>query len=140
MTRKLNHIRITQPKDLLEPTSDCLQHLLTLRRVPTILIAGNTLAHGSGPQSNTVESLAHVDNYAHDLVVSVVLESLTNSGQLGMKPQVVDGDGALVAELEGPLSTMLVLRIFPFRSDTLFEEVIVCFQAEFGGWCYVILL
>lgn len=139
MTRKLNHIRIIKAKHFLEPTSNRLQHLLTLRLSPSILIARNALADGSSPQSNTVESLANVDHNTHDLVIGIVLESLADSGQLGVKPQIIDGDGALVAELEGPFSTVLVLGIFPFWTDAFLEEVIVCFQAEFGGRCDVIL-
>jgi hypothetical protein len=48
-----------------------------------------------------------------------------------VKPEIIDGDTALLAEGVGPLSTMLVLLILPFRADAFFEKVIIGFESEF---------
>lgn len=45
-----------------------------------------------------------------------------------MQPEFVDGDLALVFELVGPFSAVLVLRVLPFGADALFEEVVVGFE------------
>lgn len=47
-----------------------------------------------------------------------------------MEPQFIDVDQLLVLERVGPLSTMLVLRILPFRSNTLLEEMVVRLDRE----------
>ena len=56
-----------------------------------------------------------------------------------MEPEVVDGNVALLLELVGPLSAVLVLDILPFGADAGFEEVVVGFEGEFGGGCDVVL-
>lgn len=56
-----------------------------------------------------------------------------------MEPEVVDGYGSLVLELIGPLATVLVLRVFPFRSYALFEEVVIGLETEFRGRSNVVL-
>lgn len=56
-----------------------------------------------------------------------------------MKPELVDGDLTLVFELVGPFPAVLVLCVFPFGPDAFLEEVVVGFEAEFGGWCDVVL-
>ena len=56
-----------------------------------------------------------------------------------MKPELVDGDVALLFELIRPLSTMFVLLIFPFGADTFLEEVVVGFEGEFRGGSNVVL-
>lgn len=35
---------------------------------------------------------------------------------------------------------MLVLGVFPFGADALFEEVVVGFEGQFGGGGYVVLM
>lgn len=56
-----------------------------------------------------------------------------------MQPEFVDRGGSLVFELVGPFAAVFVLRVFPFGADAAFEEVIVRFQGEFGGWGDVVL-
>jgi hypothetical protein len=56
-----------------------------------------------------------------------------------VEPQLIDGDIALLLELIGPLSAMLVLLIFPLGANAFFEEVVVGLEGEFGGRSDVIL-
>lgn len=56
-----------------------------------------------------------------------------------MEPELIDWDVALLLELVGPLSTVLVLLILPFGSDAFLEEVVVGFEGEFGGGSNVVL-
>jgi len=57
-----------------------------------------------------------------------------------VQPEFVDGDGALLFEAVGPFAAVLVLRVFPFGSYAFFEEVVVGFQGQFGGWSDVVLV
>lgn len=98
VTRELNGISLLETKDFLETPADVLEDLLALCGCATVLVSGDTLANSPSPQTNTVEALAYVHNNTHNLVVTIVLESLANSGQLCVQPQVVDGHGALVLE------------------------------------------
>jgi hypothetical protein len=141
MTRKLNDIRLLQTQDFLETTSDALQHLFPLCSGTGLgaLVAGKTLADGTSPETNTIESLANIDNDAHDLVVIVVFERFANRGELGVKPEFVDGDGSFVLEGVGPFAAVFVLLVFPFGADAFFEEMVVGFEAEFGGGSDVVL-
>lgn len=141
MARKLNDIRLLQTQDFLETTSDTLQHLFPLCSGASLgaLVAGETLADGTSPETNTIESLANIDHNAHDLVVVVVLERFANRRELGVKPEFVDGDSALVLEGVGPFAAVFVLLVFPFGADAFFEEVVVGFEAEFGGRSDVVL-
>jgi hypothetical protein len=56
-----------------------------------------------------------------------------------VEPKRIDVDCLLVLELEGPLATVLVLAVFPFWADTLFEEMVVGLQCQVGRWCNVVL-
>ena len=56
-----------------------------------------------------------------------------------MQPEFIDGDSTLILEGVGPFATMFVLLVFPFRADAFFEEVVVGFEAEFGGGSDVVL-
>jgi hypothetical protein len=56
-----------------------------------------------------------------------------------VEPQLVDGDEFLLLELVGPLSTVLILLVFPFGADAFFEEVVIGFESEFGGGSDVVL-
>ena len=56
-----------------------------------------------------------------------------------MEPELINWDVALLLELVGPLSTVLVLLILPFRSNAFLEEVVVGFEGEFGGGSNVVL-
>lgn len=139
VARELHHIRLLQPKHVFEPPANSLENLLALRRCASALVAGDALAHGACPQTDTVEALAHVHDHTHDLVVVVALEGLADGSQLCVQPEIVNRDRALVLELVGPLATVLVLRVFPFRSYALLEEVVVGLEAKFGGGGDVVL-
>lgn len=56
-----------------------------------------------------------------------------------MQPELVDWSGSLISELVGPFAAMFILRVFPFRADAFFEEVIIRFESEFRGRSDVIL-
>ena len=56
-----------------------------------------------------------------------------------MEPEGVDVDGSLVFEGVGPFTAVLVLGVFPFWSDALFEEVVVGFETEVAAGCDVVL-
>lgn len=139
VARELHHVSLVQSENILESPADRLQDLLALRRCAGVLIAGNALAHGACPQAHAVEALAHVHHHAHDFVVVVSLECLADGGELCVQPEVVDRDGALVLKLVGPLAAVLVLRVLPLRSYALLEEVVVGFEAQFGGRRDVVL-
>ncbi len=139
MTRELDLVGFAQLKHLLEATAQSLEHFLPLVEAAALSAryvarrpAWDRLAHGAGPQADAVEALAHVHDDAHDLAVAVllVLERLADGGQHDLQPQVVDGHGALVFELEGPLSAVLILAIFPLRSDAFLEQMIVGLQRQ----------
>jgi hypothetical protein len=42
-----------------------------------------------------------------------------------MKPELINVDTLLVLELESPLATVFVLNIFPLRTDTGFEQMVI---------------
>lgn len=141
MARKLNDIRLLQTQNLLETTSDILQHLFTLCSGASLgaLVTGQTLANGTSPETDTIESLANIDHDTHDLVVVVVFERFANGSELGVEPEVVNGDCALILEGIGPFAAVFVLLVFPFGADAFFEEVVVGFEAKFGGRSNVVL-
>lgn len=139
VARELHHIRLLQPEYVLEPPANSLKNVLALRGCASALVTGDALAHGACPQTDTVEAFAHVHDHSHDLVVVVALEGLADSGQLCVQPEVVNRDRALVLELVGPLATVLVLRVLPFRSYALLEEMVVGLEAKFGGRSDVVL-
>lgn len=56
-----------------------------------------------------------------------------------MKPEFVNGGGALVFELVGPFPTVFVLGVFPLGADAFLEEVVVGFESEFGDGGDVVL-
>lgn len=99
VTGEFDHVGFLQTEDILEPPTDRLQDILALRRRASGLITGNALAHGASPQTNTVKALAHIHNNSHDLVVAIALEGLADGCQLGVQPQVVDGNRSLVLKL-----------------------------------------
>lgn len=101
--------------------------------------SGERLSDALGPETDTVESFANIDYDTHDLAIVLVLECLTDSGEHDVQPQLVDVDGLLVLELEGPLSTVLVLRVLPFWTDTFLEEMVIGFLRKIGGRSDVVL-
>lgn len=56
-----------------------------------------------------------------------------------MEPQVINGDVALLLELVGPLSSVLVLDILPFWSNALLEKMVIGLKSKFGGGGNVVL-
>ncbi len=56
-----------------------------------------------------------------------------------MKPELVNRNAALILELVGPLSAVLILDILPFWPNAFLEEMVVGFEGEFGDGSNVIL-
>lgn len=137
---ELHHLGVLQAQSLLEALANLEEDLLALLEgaalatgVVPVTTARDWLADSASPETDTVEALPDVDDNTHDFTVTFVLERLTNGGQHDVQPQSVDVDGLLLLELESPLATVLVLRVFPLRADTLLEEVVVGLEGEFGG-------
>jgi hypothetical protein len=136
VARELYRLVLLELERLLEPLANLEESLLALFRGPSLaLVAGNGATNGPCPETDTVEASPDVDHYTHDLVVLLILEVLAN----GCEPERVNVDGLLVLELERPLATMLVLRIFPLGSYALLEEVVVGLEREIGGRGNVVL-
>lgn len=135
-----------QHQDILEFATNVLEDLLALLDRSAlsasdiaITSAWNWLADSAGPDTNTVEALADVDNNAHNLSVVLILESLTDGSEHHVEPDIVNWDAALVLELVGPLATVLVLWILPLWLDALLEHVVVGLKSKVGGSCDVVL-
>lgn len=146
VSRELNHLCFLQHERILEPLSNLEQCLPAHFGSPAlstcgiaIATAGEWLANALGPEADTVEAFADVHHDTHDFAVVLVLERFTNGGEHNVQPQVVDVDGFLVLELEGPFSTVFVLNVFPFGADARLEEVIIGLLGEFRGWGDVVL-
>lgn len=146
VARELEHLVVRQLKNLLDTTADVDENFLALLRGPAlstghIAIAAtrNALADGTGPDTDTVEGLADVDDHAHDLTVLLLLHGVTNGSQHDVHPQVIDVDAALLLELVGPLAAVLVLGVFPFGSYAGLEEVVIGLEGEVGDGCDVVL-
>ena len=139
MTRELDLLGGGQSENLLEFLADLLQPLLALLGVSTLNggLALGLLTSGAGPETDTPEGLADVDDHTHDLVVLLVLESLTNGGEHNVEPGLVVG--LAVLEGVGPTATVLVLRVLPLWADTALEEVVVGLLGEFGSRGDVVL-
>jgi hypothetical protein len=56
-----------------------------------------------------------------------------------MQPKVVDWYTLAVLGGVCPLASMLVLRVFPFWSDSLLEQVVISLGWKFGGRSDVVL-
>lgn len=128
VAREFDLVVVLELQSLLEALANLGERLLCLFR-------GLALADRACPKTDTVKPSPHVDDDAHDLVIILVLEVLTDSREHDVEPQSVDVDGLLVLELEGPLAAVLVLRVLPLGSHTLLEEVIVGLERQFrcGG-------
>lgn len=146
VARELDLLAGRELKDLLEAATNVEEDLAALIVSATlassnvaVTTAGNALADGTGPDTNTEEGLADVDDNAHDLAVVLLLESLTDGGHHDLKPQTVDVDAALLLVLVGPLATMLVLGIFPLGADAGLEEMVVGLEGELGDGSEIVL-
>lgn len=139
VTRELDLLGRRQGKDLLEPLADALQPPLALLAVDALGggLALGCLASGAGPETDTPESLADVDDNTHDLVVLLVLESLTDGGEHDVEPGLVVG--LAVLEGVGPAATVLVLGVLPLRANAALEEVVVGLLGQLRGGGDVIL-
>jgi hypothetical protein len=140
VTRELDGLLLVELKSRLEPLSDLDEDLLALLSSTGLAaVARNGATDCPCPETDTVEPSPDVDDYAHDLVVLLVLKILTNGGEHDVQPQCVDVDGLLVLELECPLATVLVLRILPLGPYALLEQVVVRLEREVGGRGDVVL-
>jgi hypothetical protein len=146
VTGELDGFVVGQAKGLLEACTNLHQDLATLLGGPAftsccvaISTTGEGLSDTLGPEANTVETLADVNHNTHDLAIVFVLKGLANSSKHDVQPQLVDVNGLLVLELKCPLSTVLVLWVFPFWTDAFLEKVVVGLLGKFGGRSDVIL-
>lgn len=98
------------------------------------------LACASRPESNSVETLPHIDYHTHHFIISFVFERLPNRRKLSMEPKLVNVDLLFIFELIRPFASVLVLRILPFRSDVFLEQMIVGLQAKIGASGDVVLV
>jgi hypothetical protein len=140
MAHELDGLLVGDLEDLLEAVADLHEDSLRLLRGALRLssLGGVGLCAGAaGPETNTVEGLTNVDDNTHDLVVVVILELLANGAEQDVQPDFVVGLALL--EGVGPATTVLVLRVFPLRADTVLEEVVVGLGGELRGGGDVVL-
>lgn len=135
MARKLNLLTSRQLQHLLKLLTNIHQHLLSLLRASTLATRnislasiGDRFSNRSGPDTDTVETFADIDDYAHYFSVAFFLERFTDCGEHDVEPELVDRDVALFAEGVRPFSSVLVLDVFPFGTDAFFEKVVVGFE------------
>lgn len=128
MTTELDLLRLRQLQHTLEVASNLQQRIL-----------GVSFSDRPCPQTNSEESFAHIDDHAHDFIVTFVLERLTDCGQLSMQPQLIDIHEFLVLERVRPFPAVLVLRIFPLRSHALLEEMVVGFDGQIVAGSDIVL-
>lgn len=128
VSHELNRLRLLDGQDILEPLSDLLKDVLT---------AAAALARSPGPQADPVEALAQIDHHAHDFVVFLILELLSDRGEEDVQPDVVVR--LLLLEGVGPTATVAVLGVLPLGAHALLEEVVVGLWGEVGGGGDVVL-
>lgn len=140
VSRELNNLVVLELQRLLEAPANLEKNLLALLLGPSLAsVTGDGTADGTCPKTNTVEASPHVDHNTHDLVVVLILQVLANGCQHNMKPERIDVDSFFVLELKCPLTTMLVLGVFPFGTDALLEEMVVGLERKIGRWGDVVL-
>lgn len=103
---ELNHLVGWQVEHLLDLLANIVERLLALLGRATlsashvaVTAAWNGLSDATGPDTNTVEGLADVDDDAHDLTIVLILESVADGGHHYVQPKLVDVDAALLSEL-----------------------------------------
>jgi hypothetical protein len=110
MAGELDCVVVLELECRLETLADPLEGLLALLLCPALaLVARNGAADRSCPQTDTVEASPYIHNNAHDLVVVLILEVLSDSREHDVEPERVNVDRLLLLELECPLATVLVL-------------------------------
>lgn len=140
MAHELDRLLVCDLKNSLEALANLHEYGLRLLRgtLGLALLGGVCLgASAASPETDTVEGLTDVDNDTHDLVVIVILKLLTNGSEQDVQPDFVIG----LTLLEGvrPTATVLVLRVFPLRADTLLEKVVIGLGSELGRGSDVVL-
>ena len=109
MTTKLDDLALLHAQHLLELPAQPHQHFFTLLRGTALAAGGISVAapwhrfpDRLGPEPDAIETLAHVDHYAHDLAVRRGgFERLADSREHHVEPEVVDRGGAFIFELWG---------------------------------------
>ena len=104
-----------------------------------IAATGDALANCAGPDTDTEECLADVDNHTHDLAILLFLKGLADRAQHGVQPELVNVDVALFFEAVRPLAAVLVLDVLPFGTDVLLEKVVIRLESEFRNGGNVVL-
>jgi len=147
VARELEDLGSRKLHDFLEAATDGHEDILTLLRGPalassniTVSATGNALSYCAGPDADTEEGLADVDDHAHDFSIFLVLQCLADGSEHGMQPKLVDVDGTLLLELVRPFSTMFVLGILPFGSYSLLEEMVVGLESQLGDRSNIVLV
>lgn len=136
VTHKLDNLIRVELQQILEPLANLLKDSLGLFRGPLVTRSGFVTRRAS-PETDTVESLASVDNDTHDLVVAFLLELLTDRSEKNVHPDFVIGLALL--ESVCPTTTVLVLWVFPFWAYAGLEKVIVGLWCELGSRSDVVL-
>lgn len=146
VARELDGLGGGELQDLLQPAADGQENLLALGRGATLAAADvaipavrNVLSYRTSPKADPVESLADVDDDAHDLTVILLLERLADGSEHNMEPKLVDVDAALVLVLVRPFAAVLVLGVLPLGPDTRLEEVVVGLLGKLGNGDNVVL-
>ena len=136
VTHELDNLVRVELQQVLESLADLLQDILGLLRTPLVTRSG-FVTRRAGPETDTVESLAGVDDDTHDLVVAFLLELLADGSEEDVHPDLVIGLALL--ESVCPATTVLVLWVFPFWAYAGLEEVVVGFWCELRSRSDVVL-
>lgn len=125
MPAELDLLLRRQPKHALEVLPNSLKPLRRRLLVSASIsvLALWSLAGSPGPQADTPERLADVDDDSHHFVVLVIFQHLADGSEHDVQPGLV----TRLAVLEGvmPATTVLVLDVFPFWTHALLEEMVV---------------
>lgn len=146
VARELDDLAGGQAEDFLELGANVEEDLAALlggaalaaSHVP-VAATRDALAYGASPDANAEESLADVDDDAHDLAVLLLFEGLADGGEHDVEPEVIDANVALLLELVRPFAAVLVLRVLPLGADASLEEVVIGLECEFGNGRNVVL-